>query len=400
MPKKIKRAFIALLLAVSLILSFAAGCGLNISTLPDTKAEEEFNGEKEINGEEITYDPELGQEVIEQAWRIILEEFVEKDKIDTSVLSEAAIKGMIEALDDPYTSYLPAKTYQLRLSDIEGKFEGIGAYLGYRDEQVVIIAPLTDSPADRAGIRAGDRILEIDGVDSAEMSIDEIVMRVRGPKGTPVRLLILHEGETEPVIIEIIRDEIKLTSAYFEMRGDIAYIQIMSFTERTNDELGPILEEIEKEGATGIILDLRSNPGGLLESVVDVAGRFLENETVLYVEDNEGKRTTYTAHPDGITTDLPMVALTDNYTASAGEVLVGALQDHGRATIAGATTFGKGSVNTLFDLKDGSGLKITSARWLTPDGRLIEGLGIEPDYELTDEDAIEWAINYLKNGGG
>lgn len=400
MPKKIKRAFIALLLAVSLILSFAAGCGLNISTLPDTKAEEEFNGEKEINGEEITYDPELGQEVIEQAWRIILEEFVEKDKIDTSVLSEAAIKGMIEALDDPYTSYLPAKTYQLRLSDIEGKFEGIGAYLGYRDEQVVIIAPLTDSPADRAGIRAGDRILEIDGVDSAEMSIDEIVMRVRGPKGTPVRLLILHEGETEPVIIEIIRDEIKLTSAYFEMRGDIAYIQIMSFTERTNDELGPILEEIEKEGATGIILDLRSNPGGLLESVVDVAGRFLENETVLYVEDNEGKRATYTAHPDGITTDLPMVALTDNYTASAGEVLVGALQDHGRATIAGATTFGKGSVNTLFDLKDGSGLKITSARWLTPDGRLIEGLGIEPDYELTDEDAIEWAINYLKNGGG
>ncbi len=398
MPKKIKQTFMVLFLAVSLVLAFAAGCGINISTLPDT--EQESNGKKVIDGQEITYDPELGQEVVEQAWGIILEEFVEKDKIDTRALSEAAIKGMIEALDDPYTSYLPARTYELSLSDIQGKFEGIGAYLGYRDEQVMIIAPLADSPAERAGIRAGDRILEIDGVDSAEMSIDEIVIRVRGPKGTPVRLLILHEGETEPVMIEIIRDEIKLTSAYFEMRGDIAYIQIMSFTERTNDELGPILEEIEQEGATGIILDLRSNPGGLLEAVVNVTGRFLEDKTVLYVVDNEGKRTTYTAHQDGITTDLPIVALTDNYTASASEVLVGALQDHGRATIAGATTFGKGSVNTLYDLKDGSGLKITSARWFTPDGRLIEGLGIEPDYKLTDEDAIEWAINYLKNGGG
>ena len=378
MPKTIKVLLVPLLLVVSLALSFGTGCTFTTATSPNS---------------------EPGLEIIEEAWQIIFEEYVEKDKLDAAKLSEAAIKGMLEALDDPYTSYLNAQTYQMSKGDLAGKFEGIGAYVGIRDEQLIIISPIPDSPADRAGIRAGDIILAVEDTPTVGMSLEEVVLRIRGPEGTPIRLLILHQGDTEPEEIEIIRAEIKVPSVTFEMKEDIAYIRIYHFSQRTNAELRVILEDIAEQEATGIILDLRSNPGGLLNAVVDVANRFLTEGVVLFVLDNQGKQTSWPVEPRTITTDLPLVALSDNLSASASEVLIGALQDHGRATIAGVTTFGKGSVNTLNQLKDGSGLYITTARWLTPNGRLIAGKGIEPDFvlELEGEDAIQWAIDYLKD---
>jgi len=377
MPKAIKIMMITLLLVLSLILSFGAGCALSSRVLPSV---------------------EPGLDVVAEAWGIIFQDYVDKDRLDASKLSQAAIEGMVEALDDPYTSYLDAETYQMSSASLEGKYEGIGAYVGVRDGQLIIIAPIVGSPAAGAGIRAGDIILEIDGSSASEMSLQEAVLHIRGPKGTSVVLLILHEGATEPEEIEIVRAEVEVSSVYFEMRGDIAYINIIHFTERTNAELSPVLESITQEGATGIILDLRSNPGGLLEVVVDVAGRFLEEGIVLYVVDNQGKQTSLLVEPDGVTTELPLVVLVDEHSASGSEVLAGALQDHARATIVGVSTFGKGSVNTLHRLKDGSGLYITTARWLTPEGRLIEGEGISPDYELEleGEDAIQWALDYLK----
>jgi len=377
MPKAIKIMMITLLLVLSLILSFGAGCALSSRVLPSV---------------------EPGLDVVAEAWGIIFQDYVDKDRLDASKLSQAAIEGMVEALDDPYTSYLDAQTYQMSSASLEGKYEGIGAYVGVRDGQLIIIAPIAGSPAAGAGIRAGDIILEIDGSSASEMSLQQAVLHIRGPKGTSVVLLILHEGETEPEEIEIVRAEVEVSSVYFEMRGDIAYINIIHFTERTNAELSPVLESITQEGATGIILDLRSNPGGLLEVVVDVAGRFLEEGIVLYVVDNQGKQTSLSIEPDGVTTELPLVVLVDEHSASGSEVLAGALQDHARATIVGVSTFGKGSVNTLHRLKDGSGLYITTARWLTPEGRLIEGEGISPDYELEleGEDAIQWALDYLK----
>jgi len=305
---------------------------------------------------------------------------------------------MVEALDDPYSAYLDAETYQLSLSDLAGKFEGIGAYVAVKDEQIMIIAPIPDSPAAKAGIKAGDIILGIDDKPASEMSLAEAVLYIRGPKGTSVRLLILHQGETEPEEIEIVRAEIELSSVYFEMRGDIAYINIAYFSERTNEELSPVLQSITQEAATGIILDLRSNPGGLLQTVVDVASRFLKEGVVVDVVDNQGQHTASTVKPKGTTTDLPLVVLVDSYSASGSEVLAGALQDYARAIIAGTKTYGKGSVNILHQLEDGSGLYITTARWLTPNGRPIEGEGIDPDYELDlEEDAIGWAIDYLKS---
>lgn len=338
-----------------------------------------------------------GLDIVGQAWNIILTDYVDRDKLETSMLKQGAIEGMLESLDDPYSSYLEPEDYELGLSSLEGEFNGIGAYVTIEDKQLMIIAPIADSPADQAGIKAGDIILEINGEPVVEMSLAEAIIKIRGPKGTSVKLLVLHEGETEPEEIEIIRTRVELPSVDFEMEGDIAHINITQFSERTDDELSPALQSLEKEKARGIILDLRGNPGGLLETVIDVASHFLSEGNIVDVVTNQGKVATLKVNTGTSTTDLPMVVLVDSTSASGSEVLAGALQDHGRAIVAGNTTYGKGSVNILHQLDDGSGLYITTARWLTPSGRLIEGQGIKPDQklELTGEDAIRWAVGYL-----
>ena len=374
MSKKIKIAALSLSLAAIIAVSFWAGYFVGRET-----------------------SPKLGLGVIEEAWDIIFEDYVDKDSLDADALIQGAIMGMVEALDDPYTAYLDVETYQLSVEDLEGKFEGIGAWVAVKDDQLVL-APLADSPAGRAGIRTGDILLEIDGQPTAGMSLVEAVLKVRGPKDTEVTLLVLHEGETEPEEISIVRAEIEIISVNFKMMGDIAYINLTDFTDRTAEELSLAMESITQQAASGIILDLRSNLGGPLDSAVDVAGFFLDETVVLlYVVDNEGQQGAYLVEPSAMVTDLPLVVLVDGYSASASEVLAGALQDYGRATIAGSVTFGKGSVNILYQLEDGSGLYITTARWLTPDGHLIEGEGLYPDYELEleGEDAIQWAIDFL-----
>jgi carboxyl-terminal processing protease len=374
---KIVKIMVIALLGASLALSFGAGCALGTRTPPGSTQ---------------------GLDVVGEAWNIIFQDYVERDKLDASKMSQAAIEGMVKALDDPYTSYLDPETYQLTLSSLEGKFEGVGAQVAVEDEQIIVIAPIADSPADKAGIKAGDIILAIDGKPTSGMSLAEAVALIRGPRETSVRLQVLHQGETEPQEVEIVRAEIELTSVHFEMRQDIAYINITYFSEDTDKELSPVLDSITGGAATGIILDLRSNPGGILTVVVDVASHFLSEGVVVDVVDNQGVHTPLAVEHEPVTTDLPLVVLVDGYSASGSEVLAGALQDYGRAPIAGTTTFGKGSVNILRQLKDGSGLYITTARWLTPNGHLIEGEGIHPDYELEveGEDAIQWAIDYLK----
>jgi len=378
MSKRVKIIAIALLLMVSLASSFGAGCALQIGTSTETTQD---------------------LDIVKEAWDIIYRDYVDPDNLDATALRHGAIKGIVEALDDPHTSFLDAETYQQWLSSIEGKYEGIGAYVGVEEGQIVIIAPIEGFPAAEAGIKAGDIILAIDGKSALAMSLEEAVLHIRGQKGTSVRLLILHQGDTEPEEIEIVRTEIELPSINFEMRGNIAYIHIAHFIERTNTELVSVLQEITEMSATGIILDLRSNPGGLLLIVIDVADHFLDEGVILHVVDNQGKKTTSSASSGGLITDLPVIVLVDNYSASGSEVLAGALQDNGRAKVAGVTTYGKGSVNIHRELQDGSALYITNARWQTPGGRIIEGQGIEPDYplELEGEDVIQWAIEYLKS---
>ncbi len=372
MSKTVKITAAGLFLAAIIVISFWAGY---------------------VTGTRISL--ESGLDVIKQARELILQDFVDKDSLDVDILTQGAIRGMVEALDDPYAAYLDAETCQLSLQDWEGKFEGIGAYVTIEDEQLVV-TPTADSPAEKAGIKAGDIILEIDGQSTSGMSLTEAVLNVRGPEGTTVALLVLHEGETEPELIEIVRAEIEIPSVHFEMREEIAYINITEFTERTAEELSLAMETVNQQ-ATGIILDLRGNLGGPLDSAVAVAGFFLEEGVVVDVVDNEGQHTVYSVEPSEMVTNLPLVVLVDGFSASASEAVAGALQDYGRATIAGAKTLGKGSVNILRLLDDGSGLYITTGRWLTPNGRLIEGEGIYPDYELEleGEDAVQWAIDFL-----
>lgn len=377
-----KRTMLITLLLAGLVLSMASGCSsITILTGPDNAGQD------------------LG--AVSEAWDIIFEDYVERDSLDAEALRQGAIKGMVEALDDPYTAYLDAETYQLSLSGLEGSFDGIGATVTRDDDKIIIVEPFPDSPAEKAGIRANDEVLEIDGTSVSEMSLVEAVLLVRGPRGTAVKLLVLHDGETEPVEIEVVRDEIEIASVHFRMIEDIAYIKITDFSARTDDELLSALNSLIQEDARGIIIDLRRNLGGTLTSVVDVTSRFLTEGTVVSVVDSQGSRTTRPVVHQEVTTDLPMVVLVDDYSASGSEVLAGALQDYSRATIAGSQTFGKGSVNILRPLTDGSGLYITFARWLTPHGRLIEGQGIVPDYqlEMEGEEAIQWAVDYLKSGG-
>ncbi len=376
MSQKMKFTLFSLLLLAALALTF--GIGYSVGTRPPAAE---------------------GLESVEQAWHIIFDDYVGRDELDSANLSRAAIEGMLKELDDPYTSYLSKDAYQLGMSNFKGELEGIGAQVGIRNEQLTIIAPISGSPADKAGIKAGDVILEVEGAPTSEMSLVEAVLNIRGPKGTTVELLILHQGETEPVKVEIVRDTIELSSINFEMRGDIAYIRITHFSGRTDEEILPILESLWNKGTEGIVLDLRSNPGGLLEEVVKVTSHFLSEGVVVNVVDNRGESTVLRVRESEVVTHLPVVVLVDAYSASGSEVLAGALQDYGRAVVAGQKTFGKGSVNVLRELADGSGIYITTARWLTPDGRPIEGEGIEPDYmlELEGEEAIEWAVGYLKS---
>ena len=348
-------------------------------------------------GRHIPVSTVSGQDTVEQAWNLILSNYVEKDKINTANMSQSAIRGMLQALDDPHSAYLEPNIYKLSLSNLEGTFNGIGAYFTVKDKQLTIIAPIAGSPADKAGIKAGDIIVEVDGAPVAEMSLAEVLVKIRGPEGTTVKLLVLHEGQTEPVTIEIVRARLEVPSVSLEMKGEIADIKITDFSERTGQELVTVLKDPAMANARGIILDLRGNPGGLLDTVVDVASHFLHSGTIFQIRDNQGNITTTQVRPSTLVTDLPMVVLVDSASASASEVLSGALQDYGRATIAGTKTYGKGSANTLFPLSDGSGLYLTTARWLTPKGRLIEGEGIEPDQklDLTGDDAVKWAVGYL-----
>jgi len=346
-------------------------------------------------------------DTLSEVWQTLENYYVNKEALDPDELSEAAINGLLEALGDPYTSYVDAETYKLSIPELEGSFEGIGAVIAMEDGEITVVSPIAGSPAEAQGIRAGDKILEIDGQPTSGMSLAEAVLKIRGPQGTKVTLLILHPGETTPLEVEVIRAQIELDSVYLKMLpDDIAYIQITYFTERTHEELVAALNDAIETGAKGIILDLRNNPGGYLHIVVEVADEFLDGGIVLYQADDDGNITReWPASPGGLATDLPLVLLVNGGSASGSEVLAGALQDRERAPLIGTTTYGSGSVKAFYELSDGSALYLTTGRWLTPNGRLIEGVGLTPDIEvaMTEEDIesgrdpqLERAIEYIE----
>ena len=333
--------------------------------------------------------PEFGR--LEEAWELLQREHIDRQTLNADELSAGAIRGMLDALNDPYASYLGPRRFGEEESKIQGVFEGIGAQVGIRDDLLTVIAPLPDTPAERAGIRAGDVILEVDGESTENLSLQEAVSRIRGQRGTTVQLLVRHANHTDPVLIPITRGVIPLETVRFSMLEDgIGHLQISSFASTTNGHVEEAIQEFKNSGGRGLIVDLRYNPGGLLGVVVDVTSQFLEDGLVTYELNGLGDRREWKVAQGGEGRDIPMVVLVNQYSASASEVFAGAILDHDRAPVIGEATFGKGSVNTRHRLSDGSGIYYTIARWYTPDGTLIEGSGITPTLEIAaDPDSEE-----------
>ena len=338
-----------------------------------------------------------------EAWSLLEREHIDRQELDPKTVSDGAIRGMLRALDDPYASFLDAKQFDIESQEIRGFFEGIGAQVGIREDRLTIIAPLPDTPAEQSGIRPGDIILEIDGESADGISLLEAVSKIRGQRGTSVELLVLHMNQTEATLIAITRGVIPLETVRFAMRPDgIGHLRISSFSDTTNQQVEAAIQEFRAANGTGLIVDLRNNPGGLLKAVVDVTSQFLEDGLVTYELDAQGSRREWKVSPYGKGKDIPMVVLINEFSASASEVFSGAIIDHNRAPVIGVTSFGKGSVNTMRGLSDGSGIFFTIARWYTPNGNLIEGEGITPTLSVSiPEDAssdvqLERAIEILQ----
>lgn len=326
-----------------------------------------------------------------------------------------ALKGMAEALADPYTTYFEPVTAEEFMTSLKGEFSGIGAEIGSKDGELQIIAPLPDSPANRAGVRARDLIIKIDGIDSLSMPIDEAVQRIRGPKGTTVSLLLgrrLHSEDAEDVSVTttevvIVRDTIVVKSVLLEEKEDGIYrLNIHNFNSNSMSEFAAAIDTIRSGNPKGIIVDVRNNPGGYLDRAVQMTGEWLDQDIVVQSRERGVITEQYRGAGNGKLRGIPTVVLVNEGSASASEILAGALQDYGIAIIVGKQTFGKGSVQDFKEYEDGSALKYTVAEWLTPNGRSINKEGIMPDVEVdyTEQDfnaerdpQLEKAINLLKD---
>jgi len=318
-------------------------------------------------------------------------------EISTDKMAEGAAAGAVAALGDPYTTYLDEKANKELSDDLKGELSGIGIEVGRKNGKLTVIAPIDGTPADKAGIKAGDYIASIDGVDSSTLTIDEAVNKIRGEKGTEVKLLIVR-GTNSPKEVKITREVINVPSVSYEMKaGNIGYIKIRRFGEDTGGLVKKAGESLEAQGAKAIVLDLRDNPGGYLESAVEVASQFMKSGLVVEERSTKTKTKVHNATAGGTMTDLPVVVLINNGSASASEILAGALVDNGRAVLVGEKSYGKGSVQEVVCLDgaslfsstcNGPTLKVTVAHWYTPKGVNISKEGIKPNFEvkLTDED--------------
>lgn len=323
-----------------------------------------------------------------QVWETVKKEYVAQP-VDPTKMFYGAIKGMVSSLGDPYSIFLDPKMTQEFQKELSGKFEGIGAEIGFKDHQLSIVAPLPDSPAEKAGLKAGDKILKIDNKDTQDMNLDYAVSLIRGKKGTTVILNILSSGQEQPRDVTIKRDVIKVSSVTWELKNNnIAYVKIAQFDDETTSLFNKIVNQILLKNPKGIILDLRNNPGGYLDGATTLAGKFLDEKVVLYEEFAQGEKKEYKSDANAPLKDIKLVVLVNEGSASGSEIVAGALQDNKRATIIGEKTFGKGTVQDLKDFNDGSSVKLTIARWLTPNGLSITDNGIKPDIEvkLTEED--------------
>jgi carboxyl-terminal processing protease len=350
--------YVASLIVATLILGFVVGKGWD-RTVQATETYEELK----------TF-----SEVLTQIQKHYVDEAKVKD------LVQGAIRGMLSTLD-PHSAYMTPEMYKEIQVETKGEFGGVGIQIGIKDNRLAVIAPIEGTPAQKAGIRAGDFITKVNDETTKDLTLMEAVQRMRGVKGTKVNLTIQREGVTDPLLFTLIRDTIRIESVRSKtLENNIAYVRLTQFQESTGKDLSRALKQFRDQKVTSTILDLRNNPGGLLTSAVEVSEQFVgAGKLIVSIKSRDGKKDEYVSRSKDQQEDHPMIVLVNEGSASASEIVAGALQDWGRAVVIGTTTFGKGSVQTILPLGDGSGLRLTTAKYYTPKGRSIQSTGITPD---------------------
>lgn len=380
-----RKKTIVIILASALALLIAFGIGVSVGSVAGLYKDvltDEGNVpiEKVIGLYEKTRSSDVSFDQFWRIWGLLKTQYVDESVNDVD-LFYGAIEGMVAGLGDPYSVYFPPEEAKEFAEGLSGEFEGIGAEIGLEDEQLTIIAPLPQSPAEQAGLRPGDKIFAIDGEDTAGITVDKAVSKIRGPRGTTVTLSVYHDGADQIEDVSIVRQTINVPTLISEMKeNDIAYIRISYFNDETSREFDRAVTELLMNAPKGVILDMRSNPGGFLDASVRIASEWLPAGALVVEERGRAVGTKRHVSNGSHRFDaLPTVVLVDEGTASGSEIVAGALQDHERAVVVGRQTFGKGSVQNFEVLPDGSAIKLTVAKWYTPQGRQITEDGIVPD---------------------
>jgi carboxyl-terminal processing protease len=339
-------------------------------------------------------------EILTEVLRQVEKNYVEPQKAKDLIYG--AIKGMVSSLD-PHSSFMTKEEFSELMTETKGSFSGIGIEITVKDKVLTVVSPIEGTPAYLAGMKAGDKIIKVEGESTFDMSLMEAVKKIRGPEGSQVKLTVVREGEKKPLEFTITRGVIPLKSVrYFFLAPDIGYVRVSNFQSNTAEDLSKALATLEKDGKMkGLVLDLRNNPGGLLSQAIDVSEMFLDSGIIVSTKGRTGSHDIEArAHKNSHPRNYPMIVLVNGGSASAAEIVAGALQDNKRALILGSRTFGKGSVQTILPLSDGSGLRLTTARYYTPSGKSIQSSGITPDIEITfiapDKDAKKPTPRFIR----
>ena len=380
----------AICLIVIVCITFSAGAFIGFQ-VPETYLPQSLRNLKLFAPASPTKETDTLFEPFWQSWNIIHDQYVDQP-VNDEKLMQGAIRGMLESLGDPHTSYMDPDQYRQQSTPLEGEYEGIGAWVDITGEFVVIIAPMANSPAEKANLKSGDTVIAVDGEDMTGIDGALVLRRIMGPADSTVKLTIRRKDVEKPFDVEIQRAKIQVPSVESKIieGKDIAYVRLYTFGEKTETELHDALKTLLEKNPKGLILDLRYNGGGYLKTAITVVSEFIEQGDVMYEEYRDGSRQTFTSTGKGLATKIPLVVLVNEGTASASEITAGAIQDYGRGKLVGIKTYGKGSVQNWIELKDNEGaVRITIARWLTPKDRQINKKGLTPDVvvELTEEDA-------------
>ncbi|MDP2860644.1 MAG: S41 family peptidase [bacterium] len=389
--KKIR--YIAVIFSLMLL---SAGAGYQLAKREIKVEWEKTKPQVTITDRDSERENEVSFKIFWDVWDLLSRSYVGKESLDPQKMVYGAVAGMTQSLGDPYTVFLPPGETKDFKNEMAGTpFEGIGAQLGFdKQKRLAVVAPLQGMPAEKAGIKAGDLILKIDGKETLGMSLPDAVSKIRGPKGTKVTLTLFNEKEEKPREITVSREPIKIKSVELSFKeatksgGFVAYLKLSRFGDETPKEWEEAVGELKAQGprlkdTKGMVLDLRNNPGGYLQGAVFIAGEFLPIKTsVVFQESADGNRQTFSVDRQGRLLDLPLVVIINKGSASASEIVAGALADHGRAKVVGEQSFGKGSIQEVKEIPDGSSVHVTTAKWLTPKGAWINSTGIAPDVKI------------------